>query len=62
MPDTVLANLVLRDEGAPAAGSVYRHWSLNLVVHGAFYRIGRLVVAMDAQEAAEQLAAQLTRG
>jgi len=59
--DTVLTSLVIRDEGeaVSTAPSGYRLWSFHLVVQGAFYRIGRPVVGLDVQDAAQQFAKEL---
>jgi len=59
--DDVLVSFVLRDEGESATGSGLHRWSLSLVVHGGFYRVGRTVDARDAQDAGQQFAKQLVR-
>lgn len=57
----VLASLVIKDEGPSPLKKHLRRWSLNLIVHGTFWRIGPLVNGVDVQDAAKQFAIGLWR-
>jgi hypothetical protein len=54
--DTVLAQVVIADEGPSPLPDHGRRWSLNLVVQGQSLRLAPLVNGHDVQEAAEQFA------
>jgi hypothetical protein len=59
MPESVIAQLVIQDEGDSPNPAFGRRWSLNFVLQGEIVRIGRMVNGRDVKEAAKQFAAQL---